>query len=105
VPSATRPPDSRARLESLRRFVRLSASFHTVEYLMRSERRLDLRRVVSATDRAQHAATSTRLLRAAGRILRSSGRSILANIYTSFTEGFDSADFIDAKALLAEWGA
>jgi transcriptional regulator with GAF, ATPase, and Fis domain len=50
VPSATRPPDSRARLESLLRFVRLSASFHTVEYLMRSERRLDLRRVVSATD-------------------------------------------------------
>jgi hypothetical protein len=30
---------------------------------------------------------------------------MLANIYTSFTEGFDSADFIDAKALLAEWGA
>ena len=105
MPSATRPPDSRARLESLRRFVRLSASFHTVEYLMRSERRLDLRGVVSATDRSQHAAASTRLVRAAGRILRSSGRSILANIYTSFTEGFDTTDVVDAEALLAELDA
>ena len=43
-----------------------------------------------------------RLLRDTGR--RDQGRTMLAAIYNWFTEGFDTADLIDAKALLNELG-
>jgi hypothetical protein len=35
----------------------------------------------------------------------SEARTMLADIYGWFTEGFDTADLIDAKALLDELGA
>jgi hypothetical protein len=41
-----------------------------------------------------------RVLRDRGR--RDEGRSMLADIYHWFTEGFDTADLVDAKALLDE---
>jgi predicted ATPase len=41
-----------------------------------------------------------RLLRDAGR--RDEARAMLAEIYCWFTEGFDTADLKDAKALLDE---
>jgi hypothetical protein len=43
-----------------------------------------------------------RLLRDAGH--RDEARTVLAHIYNWFTEGFDTADLIDAKALLDELG-
>ena len=43
-----------------------------------------------------------RLLALQGR--RDEGRTMLAEVYNWFTEGFDTADLIDAKALLAELG-
>jgi hypothetical protein len=36
---------------------------------------------------------------------RDEGRMMLAEIYNWFTEGFDTADLKDAKALLEELGA
>jgi predicted ATPase len=36
---------------------------------------------------------------------RDEARAILADIYNWFTEGFDTADLIDAKALLDELSA
>ena len=42
------------------------------------------------------------LLRDAGR--RDEARAMLAEIYSWFTEGFDTADLKDAKALLDELG-
>jgi hypothetical protein len=41
-----------------------------------------------------------RVLQDRGR--RDEGRSMLADIYHWFTEGFDTADLVDAKALLDE---
>ena len=43
-----------------------------------------------------------RLLRDTGR--RDEARTMLADIYNWFTEGFDTADLKDAKALLDELG-
>jgi predicted ATPase len=43
-----------------------------------------------------------RLLRDTGR--REEARTMLADIYNWFTEGFDTADLLDAKALLEELG-
>jgi predicted ATPase len=43
-----------------------------------------------------------RLLRDTGR--RDEARAMLAEIYNWFTEGFDTADLKDAKALLDELG-
>jgi Tfp pilus assembly protein FimV len=43
-----------------------------------------------------------RLLRDTGQ--RDQARSMLADVYGWFTEGFDTADLIDAKALLDELG-
>ncbi len=43
-----------------------------------------------------------RLLRDTNR--RDAARTILADIYNWFTEGFDTADLKDAKALLEELG-
>jgi len=47
--------------------------------------------------------------RAAARLLAEQGelgkgRTMLADIYNWFTEGFDTADLKDAKSLLAELG-
>jgi predicted ATPase len=36
---------------------------------------------------------------------RDEARAMLAEIYGWFTEGFDTADLKDAKALLDQWGA
>jgi predicted ATPase len=44
-----------------------------------------------------------RLLRDTGR--RDEARTMLADIYNWFTEGFDTADLIDAKSLLSELNA
>jgi predicted ATPase len=44
-----------------------------------------------------------RLLAKQGR--RDDARSMLAEIYNWFTEGFDTADLIDAKALLDQLSA
>jgi predicted ATPase len=44
-----------------------------------------------------------RLLAKEGR--RDDARAMLAEIYGWFTEGFDTADLKDAKALLDQWGA
>jgi predicted ATPase len=44
-----------------------------------------------------------RLLRNSGR--RDEARTLLADIYNWFTEGFDTADLKDAKALLDELSA
>jgi hypothetical protein len=43
-----------------------------------------------------------RLLAAQGQ--RDEARTMLADIYNWFTEGFDTADLIDAKSLLDELG-
>jgi predicted ATPase len=43
-----------------------------------------------------------RLLKGQGR--RDEASTVLAEIYNWFTEGFDTADLIDAKALLEELG-
>jgi predicted amidophosphoribosyltransferase len=48
-------------------------------------------------------ASLARLLRDTDR--RDDARAMLADIYNWFTEGFDTADLIDAKALLAELSA
>jgi predicted ATPase len=51
-----------------------------------------------------HASTSlARLLNEQGR--RDEARAMLAKIYGWFTEGFDTPDLKDAKALLDELGA
>jgi len=34
---------------------------------------------------------------------RDEARQLLAEVYNWFTEGFDTADLQEAKALLAEW--
>jgi hypothetical protein len=44
-----------------------------------------------------------RLLRGKGR--RDEARAMLADIYNWFTEGFDTADLKDAKAVLGQLGA
>ena len=43
-----------------------------------------------------------RFLRARGRAAE--GRELLAPIYAAFTEGFDTCDLVEAKALLEELG-
>jgi len=55
----------------------------------------------AVAQRGKRAATSlARLLRDQGR--RSEARDLLAPVYGWFTEGFDTGDVIDAKALLQE---
>jgi predicted ATPase len=44
-----------------------------------------------------------RMLGSQGR--RDEARTMLADVYNWFTEGFDTADLIDAKTLLEELGA
>jgi predicted ATPase len=56
---------------------------------------------MGAKARELHAATSlARLLRDTGR--RDEAHTMLADIYNWFTEGFDTADLKEAKALLEE---
>ena len=62
---------------------------------------LTLARRMGAKALELRAATSlARLLRDTGR--RDEARTMLAEIYNWFTEGFDTADLKDAKALLEE---
>ena len=64
---------------------------------------LDLARAQEAKSFELRAATSlARLMRDTNRI--DEARTILAEIYNWFTEGFDTADLKDAKALLEELG-
>ena len=65
------------------------------------ERAIEVARNQSAKSWELRATTSlARLLAMQGR--RDEARAMLAEIYGWFTEGFDTADLIDAKALLDE---
>jgi predicted ATPase len=65
------------------------------------ERAIEIAQSQSAKSWELRATTSlARLLASQGR--RDEARAMLANIYNWFTEGFDTADLKDAKALLAE---
>jgi predicted ATPase len=65
---------------------------------------IQIARRMSAKSLELQAATSlARLLAQQGR--RDEARAMLAEIYNWFTEGFDTADLKDAKALLEELGA
>jgi predicted ATPase len=62
---------------------------------------IELSRKISAKSLELRATTSlARLLRDTGR--RDGARTVLAEVYNWFTEGFDTADLKDAKALLDE---
>ncbi len=72
-----------------------------------SEAEASMRRAIAIAQRQEakgwelRAATSlARLLRKQGRVAE--GRELLAPVYNWFTEGFDTADLKDAKALLDE---
>jgi predicted ATPase len=68
------------------------------------ERAIEIARRQSAKSFELRATTSlARLLRDTDR--RDEARTMLANIYNWFTEGFDTADLKDAKALLQELSA
>jgi predicted ATPase len=65
------------------------------------ERALEIAREQRAKSLELRATTSlARLLASQGR--REEARTMLADIYNWFTEGFDTADLKDAKALLDE---
>ena len=67
------------------------------------ERAIEVARKQSAKSWELRSTTSlARVLRDTGR--RDEARAMLADIYGWFTEGFDTADLIDAKALLDELG-
>jgi hypothetical protein len=68
-----------------------------------------LRSAIELAHRRDSKSWELRATTSLARLLASQGahaeaRSILADIYNWFTEGFDTADLIDAKALLKELG-
>ena len=74
---------------------------HEVPFILISEIKISARRPDKARSFELRAATSlARLWREQGR--RGEARDLLTPLYGSFTEGFDSADLIDAKRLLDE---
>jgi predicted ATPase len=76
---------------------------HTSEAEECFERAIEIARKQSAKSFELRATTSlARLLRGTDR--RDEARTMLGEIYNWFTEGFDTADLMDAKALLAELG-
>ena len=67
------------------------------------ERAIEIAREQSAKSWELRATMSlARMLAKQGK--RNEARAMLAEIYNWFTEGFDTADLKDAKALLEEWG-
>jgi len=74
---------------------------NTAEAQSSFERAIEIARKQSAKSPELRATTSlARLLASQGR--RDEARAMLAEIYNWFTEGFDTADLKDAKALLDE---
>ncbi len=70
----------------------------------------DFREAIALAQKMQAKAWELRAITSLGRLLDSQGRrdearAMLAVIYGWFTEGFDTADLIDAKALLDELSA
>jgi len=77
---------------------------HAPEAQLCFERAIEIARTQSAKFFELRATTSlARLLASQGN--RDGARTMLAEIYNWFTEGFDTADLKDAKALLDELGA
>ena len=76
---------------------------HIFEAQVCFERALEIARKQRAKSSELRSTTSlARLLVSQGR--RDEARTMLANIYDWFTEGFDTADLKDARALLDELG-
>jgi class 3 adenylate cyclase/tetratricopeptide (TPR) repeat protein/ribosomal protein L40E len=79
-------------------------------YLKQKQRELaeaDFREAIALSQSMSAKAWELRAITSLARLLRDTGRrdearTILADIYKWFTEGFDTADLIDAKALLDE---
>ena len=101
---ATNPDElwSRPLTLTLRGQMHLRAGKNHIELSERDFREaIELSRKLSAKSPELRATTSlARLLRDTGR--RDEARTILAEVYNSFTEGFDTADLKDARALLDE---
>jgi predicted ATPase len=77
----------------------LQTDFHAGQAESCFQRSIEVARLQSAKSWELRATTSlARLLAHQGR--RDEARSMLADIYNWFTEGFDTADLKDAKALL-----
>ena len=77
------------------------SNIHASEARSCFERAIEIAREQSAKSYEFRATTSlARLLNKQGR--RAEARTMLAEIYNWFTEGFDTADLKDAKALLDE---
>ena len=72
---------------------------HEFEQLFRSAIQIE-RRCAAKWSELLSTTALGRLLRDTGR--RDEARAMLAEIYGSFTEGFDTADLKDARALLEE---
>src|SRR5216684_4504863 len=76
----------------------------------RLERRQGLGRAIEIARRQEAKSWELRATTSLARLLEQQGRrdearAMLAEIYGWFTEGFDTIDLKDAKALLDEWGS